>query len=127
MSIHPSYAQAIMAGTKTVEFRKRAFGKDVRCVVVYATAPVRRVLGHFLVDRLITAPPADLWRRYSKVGRIAADAYWAYYGDSAEGVAIRIAEVRPLSVPRSLRSLGYRGVAPQSYRYLARGILNQLS
>ena len=47
LSIHPVYAQGIIDGRKTVEFRRRAFGKSVTHVVVYATAPVRKVVGAF--------------------------------------------------------------------------------
>ncbi len=41
MSIHPQYANAIVEGTKRVEFRKRPLARNVTHVIVYATAPVK--------------------------------------------------------------------------------------
>ncbi len=49
-SIHPQYAEAILAGTKSVEFRRTPLADDVTHVVVYATAPTKMVVGIFEVD-----------------------------------------------------------------------------
>ena len=45
MSIHPEYAEALLDGTKTVELRKSPVAGDISHIVIYATAPVQRVLG----------------------------------------------------------------------------------
>ena len=39
MAIQPGYAEAILAGVKTVEFRKRALAPDIETVLVYETSP----------------------------------------------------------------------------------------
>jgi predicted transcriptional regulator len=53
MSIHPQYADAILRGDKTVEFRKRGFSHPVSHVLIYATAPRKLVLGYFVVDAML--------------------------------------------------------------------------
>ena len=63
MSIHPRYADAILDGTKVVEFRKRALAGDISTVLVYATAPVRRLVGTFQLSATLTASPRDLWQQ----------------------------------------------------------------
>ena len=47
MSIHPQYADAIVAGRKRAEFRKRPLAADIDVVLIYATAPVRAIIGWF--------------------------------------------------------------------------------
>jgi len=49
----PEYAFAILNGTKRYEFRKAMFRKDVDKVVVYATAPYKKVIGYFKVGRSV--------------------------------------------------------------------------
>jgi predicted transcriptional regulator len=118
MSIHPQYADAIMAGTKQVEFRKRPLSDDVTHVLVYATAPVSTVVGAFTVTGQDTEPPKRLWRRFRKVAGISRDGFFAYFADRPHGVGIRVGDVLTPAVPLSLSE--DLGVArpPQSFQYL---------
>ena len=45
LSIHPEYAYKILSGEKTHELRKVLFKKPVTHVLVYATAPISKVIG----------------------------------------------------------------------------------
>ena len=47
LSIKPIYANQILAGTKKVEFRKRKFKEEVRKVYIYASVPVKQIVGYF--------------------------------------------------------------------------------
>lgn len=118
MSIHPEYAEAILAGTKKVEFRKRPVADDVTHVIVYATAPVSAVVGAFAVEDQATAAPASLWRRFAKVGGISRHRYFVYFADHSHGVGIQVGEVLAPSKPLSLtEDLGVER-PPQSFQYL---------
>ncbi len=99
MSVHPRFAEAIMDGRKKVEFRKRRLADDVTVVWVYATAPVRRVIGYFEVDSIHTANPADLWRRFAHVGCIERADFDRYYADSRTGAGIGIRKAVRLRHP----------------------------
>lgn len=115
-----------MSGTKRVEFRKRAFGRNVSHVVVYASSPVKRVLGYFEVGQIDSASPRELWRRYAAVGGISKGDYEAYFGDSAEGVAIGVRRVHVLAHPLPIGDVLPSGRAPQSYAYLPAATLSRL-
>lgn len=47
LPIKPRYATRIMDGSKRVEFRRRPFGRVPEWVVIYASAPVKQVVGLF--------------------------------------------------------------------------------
>ncbi len=126
LPIRPRFARSIMSGQKKVEFRKVRFRRNVSHVVVYASSPVKRVLGYFHVAEIHEAPPAVLWARYADVGGLDRDEFWAYYASTGEGVAIGIGEVRGLVEPLPLSTLGSRMRAPQSFAYLADGAFNKL-
>lgn len=119
MSIHPEYADAIVAGTKKVEFRKRPIAGDVTHVLVYATAPVSAVVGAFTVTGQDTHEPRKLWRLFKKVAGISKSGFFAYYAEREHGTGIRVGEVLVPEAPLSLQD--DLGVArpPQSYQYLA--------
>lgn len=118
LAIHPNYADAIFSLEKRVEFRKTVFRRTVAQVVVYATAPVQRVLGYFDVVRTIQASPHRLWVKYRSCGGISKRAFDEYYAGRDQGVAIEVGRVRRLQRPIELNQLRRGLKAPQSYCYL---------
>ncbi len=67
MAIHPHYADAILDGRKKVEFRKRAVAEDVTTVLIYATAPVKKIIGQFEVAHTVVTTPSALWEQLGRV------------------------------------------------------------
>jgi predicted transcriptional regulator len=116
LSIHPQYADAIMRGDKRVEFRKQPFARPVEHVVIYATAPVQRIVGTFRVAGCDVAEPAELWRRYGDVGGIERDDFEGYYGRRSSGVAIAI-EGSPIPMDLPLDVVD-QVRPPQGFAYL---------
>lgn len=123
LSIHPKYAEAIMSGQKKVEFRKSAFSKSVREIVIYATSPVQKILGSFSVKNIIEDTPAALWKKYNAIGGITREDYREYYGDRDRGVAILVDSVLPLDDPQELSDFGVN-VPPQSFIYLKNSLMD---
>lgn len=119
MSIHPQYADAILAGTKRVEFRKRRLAPDVSTVVIYATRPVGRIVGTFDVLGHEVAAPDELWNRHRAHAGISTAGYRAYYAQTKAAVGILIGGVRRLPQPRQLTDLPGLNRPPQSFSYLS--------
>jgi predicted transcriptional regulator len=106
-SIKPYFADAILDGSKTVELRKVAPKRPVERVWIYATAPVMRIVGHFIPGQIRDATHED--RLHALVSELDAEEY----------SAIEILESVTLEHsinPRNL-GLGYLWVSPQSWRY----------
>lgn len=68
LPIKPEFARPIMNGTKTVEFRKTVFAQTPTHVVVYASSPVKRILGYFEVDAVDVDAVDALWAKYGRWG-----------------------------------------------------------
>jgi predicted transcriptional regulator len=126
MSIKPKYAAAIFAGSKKVEFRKVRIGSTVREVVVYATAPISRIVGLFSVGRIVQDRPTTLWKRFGRVGCISAADYEEYYGDREKAVAIGVRKPRTLRNALHLDELRRGLTAPQSFAYCSSAILSKV-
>ena len=119
MAIHPIFADAIMDGTKKVEFRKRSLAEDVTKVVVYATSPVQRVVGEFGIERTVVDAPGQLWETFGRVGSIERADFDEYFSDRDAGVALVIGWVRKYASPKPLAELDPRPAIPQSFSYVA--------
>lgn len=118
-SIHPAYAEAILAGEKTVEFRRRGLPDDVWAVVIYATKPVAQVVGWFEIAEVVTAPPKTLWSQLGHAGAVKKDFFDRYFHAAGNGYGIRVRRSFRLRdrLPLSALAVGLR--PPQSFQYLA--------
>lgn len=118
LSIKPIYANQILAGTKKVEFRKRSFKEKVRRVYIYASVPVKQIVGYFTFEEIDEDTPANLWEKYKDVGGIAKEDFFNYYANNARGCAFVIKSVTPFKQGKSPNDFIDDFVPPQSYVYL---------
>lgn len=118
MSIHPVYANAILDGSKRVEFRKRPLADDIRTVLIYATSPVRRVLGHFTVAETVSATPDELWQEFGEHGGISEALFHRYYTGTERAVGLVVDQAHRLPAALPLDQIGPNISAPQSVAYL---------
>lgn len=88
-----------MAGVKTVEFRKINVSRNLTHVIVYATAPDKKIVGYFSIKRMVAAAPSTLWRWFGKAGRVSKKDFVAYYNGADIGVAIVIDRVFRFACP----------------------------
>jgi predicted transcriptional regulator len=100
-----------------VEFRRSSYPSKARFVVIYATAPLSRVVGWFEVGGIDRAAPSTLWGRYRAIAGIDADAFDRYYEACHVGAAITVRNATRID-PVHLTSLDEALTPPQSYRYL---------
>lgn len=126
MSIHPRYAEAILAGRKQAEFRKRPLAADVDLVLIYATAPVSAIVGWFTVSGTVKTAPDGIWRCLHTVGAIGWPDFVDYYAGRAEGFAFLIEKVGRLERPISLSEIKPTPSTPQSFNYVSREVLTQV-
>jgi predicted transcriptional regulator len=126
LPIQPRYANAILRGEKRVEFRRRRFGREVEYVVVYASSPIRRIVGYFQVSSISEGCPRAIWEDFNHVGGIGQEDFVRYYKGAERAVAIGIERVCVLRRPLTLDMLGASLKAPQSYLYLTPDHVKQL-
>lgn len=127
MSIHPEYAEALLSGSKKVEFRRLAPKEKVGYVVVYATKPVGAILGVLQIDSVERDSPERLWARYRDVGGISFDGFFQYFDGCAQGSALVVKQAWRCKAPMDLHGLGLAGKAPQSFKYLDRSTFRAIA
>lgn len=116
LSIHPQHAEAILDGRKRFEFR-RVPPRDAGQLILYATSPVQRIVGHAQVAGVLSASPAALWKQCAGGAGISHDHFMAYFAGREQAFAIEVKHPVRLVHPVEVGFLGDFAV-PQSYRYL---------
>lgn len=119
MAIHPRYANAILEGDKLVEFRKRKLADDITTVLIYATAPVQKVIGEFSIKKTVIDNPSNIWAAYGDMGIIDEFSFGEYYATSTQAVAFVVDRATRYVKPHALSELDTKSV-PQSFYYVSR-------
>ncbi len=119
LSVKPFFADSIFSGAKTFEFRRALFASPhVNRVVVYASTPVRRVIGEFRIADILSMAPDALWDVTRHGAGISHEYFHQYFEGKAVAHAIGVENARRFSRPRRLdHHYGLR-TAPQSFCYL---------
>ena len=118
LPIKPDFAYAILSGKKKYEYRKRLCKKDVNKIYIYATAPVKMIIGEVRVIDKMSLDKAKLWEKtqmYSGITKKFYDQYFEFQGCAG---AYRLGEVIQYKIPVTLESIGIEYV-PQSYIYVS--------
>ncbi len=123
LSLRPMYAEMILAGRKSVELRRiRPRAEAGTLVVVYASSPVRHVLGTCRVIDITEAAPTAIWNLHGPQTGIGRATFRDYFHGVDRGVAISVGAPHRLASPVSLdemRDLSVTLEPPQSFRYIA--------
>jgi predicted transcriptional regulator len=119
LSVKPRFAEAILSGTKTFEFRRAMFRRtDVRTVVLYASSPTRKVVGEFIIEEVLSLAPDALWGATGAGGAIDRDYFDQYFQGCTTGHALKVKRARRYRSPLCLRSDFGIEHPPQSFRYV---------
>lgn len=116
ISIKPKYAEAILAGRKTVELRRRVpFLVPGTRLYIYSTLPVGAVVGAVTLVDVVRSTPEAIWDEYSAQAEIGKDDYDAYFSGTDEAVGLVLANIQrvaPVTIA-ALRMLRPRFHPPQ--------------
>jgi predicted transcriptional regulator len=130
LSVRPRFAEALLDGSKTVEIRRRrAHIASGSVCLLYASSPVRALVGAIHVQATDTDTPDALWRRWGDETGLERNEYDAYLVGSARPCAIVVGAATRFAGPVTLPELRRRQhafVTPQSYRFLREDELSSL-
>lgn len=127
LSIKPKYAEFILAGSKTVEFRRAWAAKSVDTIVLYASAPIQKLVGVVQVSELVLAKPTTLWdycKRHG--GGLSKNELYLYFKGKDAGFAILLQDVKRLPQGIDPRKVITNFSPPQSFRYITAAEMQKL-
>ena len=130
LSLKPRFADAILSGVKTVELRRTEPKIRVPTrALIYATTPVRALLGTCIVTTVSSDDLAALWQKYGSNTGLRHPEFLHYFDGVDAGTALTLASASRFREPIPLGDLrskpwGFR--PPQSFAYVDAETGNQL-
>ena len=117
LPISPVFANKIVNGEKKYEFRKKLAKKDVNKIYIYATSPVKKIIGEVEVLSKISMDKKELWElSYNEAG-VTKEFYLKYFSENKEANAYLLGKVEKYYEGISLADIGISYV-PQSFVYI---------
>lgn len=111
-----------MLGAKTVELRRiRPRAQPGTLAVIYASSPVRAVLGTCVVEGIRTGSPDEVWELHNKGACVPRRDYRTYFVGSNRAVAITLGSPTRFRCPvplAAVRSVVGASAPPQSFSYI---------
>lgn len=118
LSIKPEFANKIFNGTKKFEYRRQLFKKkNIKSIIVYASAPVSKVIGEFEIEEILYQDLDTLWNITSNYSGISEDYYLKYFLGKKNGYAIKVKNPKKYNDQLCIQSI-FGLSPPQSFVYL---------
>jgi len=120
ISIQPRFANAILAGTKTIELRRTAPTLQPEALAfIYSSSPTKALVGWATVEETVVATPTDLWKEHQESAGVTSAEFEEYFSGTTSAYGLRLSTVIRADHEISLTALRTYGLQPpQSWRYV---------
>ena len=116
VSINPRHVNNIINGSKRYEYRTRIASKGVNKLLIYETAPIKKVVAEVDVIEILSLDPNALWEQTKDYSGISKEFFDKYFKNRSVAYAYKLGKVKVYDEPKSLIEFGLR-TAPQSFAY----------
>ena len=118
IAIHPEHAANILSGKKKFEYRKVLPKRKVSHLVLYCTAPRKRIVAVVEVKGCLNSSPSSIWKMSAGGAGISHAYFDSYFLGKHNAVAFSLGKVFELTRPMKLDEFPRSKKAPQSFSYL---------
>ena len=117
LSIHPKHIEKILSGEKRYEYRKR-IPQDINYLIVYATAPTKKVVAIIEVDMVIKDTPQNIWDVTQNESGVSYEFFMNYFNEVSTAYAIKIRNIYKMPTPIDITVIDGVKCGPQAYQYV---------
>ena len=122
ISVKPEFANKIIAKEKEIELRKVKPHVEIGdYVIIYASSPIKSVIGFGVVQQIIETTPERMWKNFSTMLGIDKLRFTDYYSGRKRAIGIKIKEIKQITPIHldDLRSVIPNFHPPQVYKYIS--------
>lgn len=94
LPIKPEFVEKIFNGTKKYEYRKIVPKLDVESIIIYATSPIKAIVGEVKIVQKILTLKNELWNITKKYSGITKEYYDSYFKNEKIAFAFKLGEVK---------------------------------
>jgi predicted transcriptional regulator/adenylate kinase len=128
ISLHPKHLEQIMLGHKKLEFRRRWTKFQPRKIVIYATAPIKKIVAIADIKNLHNDSIEKLWDLSESIGGgLKKQELFEYFKGCESGYAIEFENINQLLPPIEPKAVFEKFSPPQSFRFLSKSELERLT
>lgn len=117
LSIAPEYVQKIIDETKKYEYRTKVAKANINAIVIYCTAPVKKVVAKAQVIGILQDAPSALWDKTKDFSGVSKEFFDKYFDNKKIAYAYRLGKIEVYKKQKMLKDFGL-SAAPQSFVYL---------
>lgn len=120
IAVKPKYANKLISGQKDIELRKmKPHVQHGDYVIIYASAPVKAVIGFGKVKNIIVCSPNEMWAKHSIRLGIMQHEFDSYYANHKKAIGIEFEIIKPITPIglEELKKVDANFHPPQIYRY----------
>lgn len=117
ISINPEHVKNIINGTKKYEYRTKVAKGDVKKIIIYETAPVKKIVAEAEILEVLMMKPDELWDKTKDQSGISKQFFDSYFVNRDIAYAYRLGEIKVYKEPKLLSDFGLK-CAPQSFAYV---------
>lgn len=126
MPIKPIYAERIVDGSKKFEFRRASIKGDLTHLIIYASSPVKKIIGIAAVDGVDVLCPLETWGNTKHAAGISQEAFLDYFQGKEKAVTIRLRDVLQLDREVCPKEIEADFKVPQSFKYVQSDFLDDV-
>ena len=117
LSIHPNHIEKILSGEKRYEYRKR-IPLDINYLIVYATAPTKKIVALIEVDMVMKDTPQNIWDVTQNESGVSYEFFMNYFNEVSTAYAIKIRNIYKMPTPIDITVIDGVECGPQAYQYV---------
>ena len=117
LPIYPEYIDLIIKGKKKYEFRKFTCKKEVKTILLYATHPIKAIVGEAKILDIIKNTPENVWEITKDFAGMSKQAFDIYYCDKKVAIAYELGNIKTYKTPKSLKDFNL-DIVPRSFAYV---------
>lgn len=128
ISLHPKHLEKIMLGVKKLEFRRRWTKSNARKLVVYATAPIQRIVMVADIKKVHHGSIFDLWKLCEAIGGgLNREELFKYFENCTNGYAVEFENIQQFIPKINPKVFFSKFSAPQSFTFLSKKQIEDLN
>jgi len=115
LPIKAIYVEKILTQEKKYEYRKQKPKKAIDKIIIYATSPIKKIVGEVEVKQIIEEEKEKLWQQTKNYSGIDKKFYDEYFKKNKKAIAYELGKIKKYE--KDLIDFGINFI-PQSYVYL---------
>jgi len=126
MPIKPVFVEQIVKGRKSYEFRRAPIRNDLTHIIIYASSPVKEIIGVAEVGEVVSSSPNKIWEKTKQYSGISRSIYREYFRGKNIAYAIHLKKMHIFQNGINVETIEEDFNIPQSFSYVQENFLERV-